>query len=115
MFHPCLWFLWAAYVNYGAQNNLPTRMTSFINDRENVKSVSNSHIDGRAFDGAIQGWSKFHANRFVFHINEKFKDIAAISQTTGKPIAAVYGDEKHRDHIHFQVRPDACFGDLDKL
>jgi hypothetical protein len=102
---PALMILFSRAFLYANEHQLPFRITSLISDRANVKSVSKTHEDGRAFDISVRGWSAVHIEKFVFMMNRDYADIAAISYTDHKPRAVVYHDYKNQgSHLHFQVR-----------
>lgn len=96
---------------YCIKYKLPFVITSLVHDRMNVKSKSKTHETGRAFDFSTNGINKYHCRVICERLNEKFKDIAAISAESGKPVLAVYGDDQHLNHIHIQVRPDVIFNE----
>jgi len=99
-FQPATWILWSATILYCEEFGLPLTITSLISDRENVKAVSNTHETGRAFDISVRGWTEQSIHRFCFIMNRNYRDIAAISASTGLERAAVY----HDNHIHLQVK-----------
>jgi hypothetical protein len=94
--------------------------TSII--REGIKgvSISKTHIEGRAFDISVKGWTDKDIFDLVFWINGIF-NIGAISQSNGMeneviyepreywqpgdsiPIGLKVGDIKKEAHLHFQT------------
>lgn len=109
MIDPALWILITRTMLYCAEYKLPCRITSLVSDRENVKAVSKTHEQGRAIDISTHGWTEQHCNRFKFIMNRDYKDLGAISYSDLKARAVVYGDSKHLDHFHLQVRPNANY------
>jgi hypothetical protein len=101
-FQPATWILWSATILYCEEFKLPLTITSLISDRDGIKTVSNSHQEGRAFDIRTAGWTEQSIHRFCFIMNRNYRDIAAISASDGVERAAVY----HNNHIHMQVRPN---------
>lgn len=93
-------------IKYCAGKEIPLVITSLISDRDGVKSSSSTHREGRAFDVRTFFWSDRDIEDCVVYFNTYFRNIAAVSASDKIPRAAVYGDEKHMDHIHFQVRRD---------
>lgn len=102
------------------KRKLPLLFSSII--REGIPGVSTSktHIEGRAFDISVKGWTEKDILDLAFFINETF-EIGAVSASTGKETAAVYepreywkegdkipagskvGDIKKEAHLHFQT------------
>ena len=107
MLNPALLILYTAAVLYCNEYNLPFNVTSTNEDRSELNESTNTHSDARAFDLSVKGWTETHIHRFVYLMNRDYEDIAAISQSDGKPRAVVYHNVGHGDHLHFQVRPDA--------
>ena len=103
--HPFILLIFAEFYLYCYENKIPCVLTSLM---ENAPGrISETHSDGRAFDASVRGWSDFHIHRIVYHFNEKFKDIAAISASDNKPRAVVYHKvEGGAHHLHFQCRKD---------
>ena len=105
MVHPNLLILIGAFSLYGHQNNLPVKITSIMDDA--AGRVSRSHIEGRAADFSVKGWSKLHINRVCYHINKKYKSIAAISSSDLKPRACIFHTVSGPSgfHCHLQIKP----------
>jgi hypothetical protein len=101
---PALWQIFAYVLAYAHNNNLPLVITSLINDRDLVNAISNTHAEGRAFDISIKDWPMLHIQRLCHQVNQKFKDIAAISKESGRATAAIDKPHGNGPHIHFQVR-----------
>jgi len=97
--------MFASFLEYCRKHGLRCKLTSLKSDRENVKSVSNTHETGRAFDASVKGWSKEEIKDCLDYFNEHYKTIAAISYGDMKPRAVVYHDAGYGSHLHFQVRP----------
>jgi hypothetical protein len=107
LIEPALLILINAANLYCYRFNLPFQITSIQSDRENIKSVSKTHEQGRAIDISVKGWTDTHVHRFVYLLNQDYADIAAISYSDNQPKAAVYHDAGYGSHIHLQVRPNA--------
>ena len=107
MVHPALLVLHTATVLYCNEYNLPCEVTSIMSDRDGLNESTQTHVEGRAFDLSVKGWTDTHIHRFVYLMNRDYADIAAISQSDLKPRAVVYHDVGHGEHLHFQVRKDA--------
>lgn len=107
---PALLILWTATVLYCKEYNLPCKITSIKSGRDNVRETSRSHSEGRAFDLSVAGWTDMHVHRFVYLMNQDYREIAAISASDLNPRAAVYHEyDGQGDHIHLQVRRDAPY------
>ncbi len=105
MLHPNLLIMFGTVLNFAAQRNLPVTITSLIHDRAGVASKSSTHEDGRALDLRVRGWREKDCRDLVKILELEHEHIGAISAKDFKSRPAVYGDERHRDHIHLQVRP----------
>lgn len=104
MLHPALFYILADVFAYCAKYTLPCNITSIISGRDNVKSSSKTHQEGRAFDLSTRDWSEFHIHRIEKFINKRHAHIAAISSNDARPRAAVYHDSGYGAHLHFQVK-----------
>lgn len=102
--------LFTRAVLYCKEYNLPCVITSIKGDRDNIKSSSKTHSEGRAIDMSVKGWTDQHVHRFCFIINRDYSDIAAISSTDNVPRAAIFHDSGYGPHIHLQVKPNANIG-----
>lgn len=105
---------------YCFKRKLPLLFTSIIRDGIPGVSVSRTHIEGRAFDISVRGWTEKDILDLVLWVNETF-NIGAISASSGKEFEAVYepreywkegdkippgkkvGDIKKEAHLHFQT------------
>lgn len=104
---PNLLLLANAFVDYCDKNNLPVRFTSII--RAGIKgiSVSKTHIEGRAFDCSVIGWSDDDINKCQDYFNENYSNIGAIPFGGNKGMPCVYEDGITKGtgaHFHFQVK-----------
>ncbi len=98
--------IYTSLLMFARQRNLPVKITSVFSDRLNVKSKSRTHEDFRAIDISTMGWREKDALDAVTFLNEKHKDIAAISASDLKPRAAIYHNyENQGSHLHLQSRP----------
>lgn len=88
---------------YCASYDLPFIITSILEEKD-VKRVSTTHEDGRAFDISVQGWSADNIVNFVKFMNHNFKSIAAISSQTGNRVAVLYHDSGYGVHVHCQTK-----------
>ena len=75
-------------------------ITSIKSDRENVKSKSNTHEDGRAVDIRSRELNEKHIKRFIQFCEDNYSHIGAISSKDLKVRPCVY----HDNHFHLQVR-----------
>lgn len=92
-------FMLEKIVEYCALSELDLVITSLISDRDGVKTVSNTHAEGRAFDIRTRDWTEEQILNLETWANIEFKEIGAFNKA-GQVRAAVY----HNRHLHFQVR-----------
>lgn len=103
-----------------SKRGLPLLFTSIIREGIPGVSVSKTHIEGRAFDISVKGWTERDILDLVHWMNETF-NIGAISQKTGEENEIVYepreywkegdkipagkkvGDIKKEAHLHIQT------------
>lgn len=102
---PRLFIILGYFYMYAKEHKLPMRITSVISDRGDIQIASKTHEQGRAIDLSSQGWSRFHIERVVFHVNKRCKALAAISAKDLIPRAVVYHDSGYGAHFHLQCRP----------
>lgn len=102
--HPNLYLIITYAYQYAVTYELPFMITSLADEYSG--RVSRSHIEGRACDLSVRGWSQFHIARLTNKINKQFKNIGAISLSDGVSRACVYHTmEGGAYHFHLQVRP----------
>lgn len=106
---PALFLILTNVMLYCRMHSLPCVITSLVSGREGIEETSHTHEEGRAFDLRSEGISDVHIQRIVFHVNQSFEKIGAISKETGKSVAAYAKPHGTGPHIHFQVRPNAPF------
>lgn len=96
--------LFMEVMTYCENHDILMTITSLQSDRKHLKlgvhRKSSTHEDGRAFDIRTRDMMADEAMDMVIYFNHQFKNIAAISSSTGEPRCAVL----KKDHIHFQVR-----------
>jgi hypothetical protein len=107
---PALLILWTATVLYCKEHRLPCKITSISSDRKNVRAVSKTHEEGRALDISTRGWREQDVLRFVYLMNQDYREIAAVSASDGEPRAAVWHNYNEQgEHIHLQVKRNAPY------
>lgn len=100
--HNCA-ILFVAAMKYFQERNLQFVITSLKSDRSaNLKTVSKTHEEGRAFDVRSRHLNQQQIDDCVAYFEKHYKNIGAISYSTMKPAPCVY----HNNHFHFQVRKD---------
>lgn len=93
--------------NYFIKNQLKFKITSLISDRKGIKTVSNSHEDGRAFDVSVLDMPMATAKQIEKILNGLYADrIGARSLETGKKVFVLLHDKGNGMHLHFQVYPN---------
>ena len=71
--------------DYCEQNNITFVITSMIRSKERnqqVKSVSTTHVEGRAVDFSVKekwGWTKLHTDVIFSEVEMRYNSIGAIS------------------------------------
>lgn len=70
-----------------------------------LNRVSKSHSEGRAFDFRIHGWPKEFLDTFERRFEAIYKEVAAVSKTTGLKNLILYHTTKNGLHGHCQIRP----------
>ena len=102
--HPILLFVFSDFNFYCYERNLPVVVTSAVRHNIDGVSVSNTHLEGRALDISVKGWSHGDINEAKDHFNEKYKQFAAISASDYKPRLLVYHDVGLGEHLHMQIK-----------
>lgn len=107
MIHPNLLKVIAFSVGYCFEKKLPCVITSILRSKEEnqaLGSKSMTHVEGRAFDLSVKGWSTDDIDDFIFAINDEFESIGAISAIDGKSKPIKFHNNGNGDHFHLQVR-----------
>lgn len=101
---PAMLYLHTQFVLYcNTEFGISPTITSV---RDKVEGrVSDSHAHGRAVDYSSKLFSEAEREKVLKHFNKKYKSIAALSYSDGKPRALIY----HRGpngvpHFHLQTR-----------
>lgn len=110
--HPKLQQIAYFIAGFCAQNNIKFVITSTIRSKERnaqVKSVSMTHVEGRAFDFSIKeihGWTQDSIMLLVYQIERNYKEYGAFSLGNGKQVVifnhSADGDAKSY-HSHIQI------------
>lgn len=82
-------------------------LTDIISNPEEDKRlgrVSASHSEGRAFDFRTHGIPKEFLAKVEQRFEHLYKNVAAISKSTGKPNLIIYHDNGNGPHGHVQIR-----------
>ena len=104
---PNLLLLANAFVDYCDKNKLPVKFTSIIRKGISGVSVSKTHIEGRAFDCSVKGWSIDEIESCQEYFNSFYQNIGAVPFGQEKGMPCVYEDGVTKGtapHLHFQVR-----------
>lgn len=104
---PNLLLLANAFVDYCDKYNLPVKFTSIIRQGIPGVSVSKTHIEGRAFDCSVNGWSDQEIKDCQEHFNKNYKNIGAVPFGSNVGMPCVYEDGVSKGkgaHLHLQVR-----------
>ena len=101
--HSVLFYAFLDVSNFASEHDIPVRVTNVL-DRIPNESKTNSHPEGRAIDLSVINWPDRFIHMASHMFNEKYKDIAAISSSDGKPRFFVYHKTKNGEwHIHLQI------------
>jgi hypothetical protein len=103
--HPLIVIVLLDMHHYCISKNLPFTITSTVTTIEEdneLERVSTSHRTGRAFDLSIRGWDEYNISNFVSYFNDKYRDIAAYTFNTNKPMLVVDHVGTAR-HLHVQI------------
>lgn len=88
------------------EQNLPFLITAAkstdLEDRQ-LKRISKTHQEGRAFDMSRRGWTQAHLDEFTAHFTAKYEEYAA-QNFAGFPALIVHHDAGSGDHLHIQIR-----------
>ena len=107
--HPQLMVMVAFVNNYCYENSLELKITSLIRtpeENQRLGSVSRTHIEGRAADLSLKGFTLEQVKDLEHEINKRFADIGAISSSDGLPKPIVVHNNGHGYHAHLQIRPN---------
>jgi len=92
------------FMMYAEKHNLPVTITSIINDRKNIASVSSTHEDGRAIDIRSRDWPKESIDGVIDHMNHIANHYGAISASDYERRVIIHHKVKGGgEHFHLQV------------
>ena len=95
--------LFLAAIKYFQDRGWEFVVTSLKTDRSaNLKTVSSTHEDGRAFDIRSRNLTELEIENLIKYFEKHYSNIGAISYSDNKARPVVY----HNNHLHFQVRKD---------
>lgn len=83
-----------------------TSIIRSIEENENADAESLTHVQARAFDFSIVGWSKKDMKDLERELKVHFDDIAAIAFETMLPRIIKFHDNGNGPHGHVQIRPN---------
>ncbi len=105
--HPNLFVLFAEALQFAEKRKLPFVVTSIIRSKEEndkLKSKSNTHVEGRAFDLSVNGWRTIDISDLVAIVGRKHSGLGAISAVDKVSRPVVVHDSGYGMHFHFQCR-----------
>ena len=89
---------------WAEKRKLPFVITRAIDERIPNVSVSDTHIEGRAVDISVKGWTTDLIDDFIADANKEFAEkIGAYSLTDGKPRFVIF-HVGVGPHFHAQIR-----------
>lgn len=112
LLHPLLIDIMADMYQWAVDNSLPFEVTATVSTAAEdaaLNRVSDAHLERRAFDLSIQGWTEDKIKEFTDHFNFKYADVAAIGGTSGRPVLVLYHNSGHGNHIHVQIHKRYAF------
>ena len=88
------------FADYCRANDLPCLITSLMEDVKYRKSLT--HIQGRAFDASVRGFSEEDIQALLLEFNGKYANQVGTAPKGKDPkVVICHGDAKH---LHFQIR-----------
>lgn len=112
--HPLVSMILIDMYWYTINHNRPFVVTSTVRtveENERVGASHLTHVQGRAFDLSVKGWSKKFRKQFCDEFNKRYRKEAAISSSTLRPTLCV-DHVGTAAHIHVQVNRDYIVKDL---
>ena len=101
--HPLLFYAFLDVSNWANEKGLPVKVTNVCN-KVPKESKTDSHPSGRAVDLSVVHWPDRFIRMASYMFNTKYEDIAAISNSDGKPRFFVYHKTENGEwHIHLQI------------
>lgn len=79
--------------------------TTLIHDMK-VGRRHRGHREGRSIDVRTRTFLERDIQDLIEYLDLKYNHYAAISSETGLKSLIVYGDDRHKDHMHIQIHPD---------
>jgi hypothetical protein len=80
-------------------------ITSIKSDRENIKTISSTHEEGRAVDIRSRELNEKHIKSFIQFCEDNYSHVGAISAKDNVVRPVVY----HNNHFHLQVKREKSF------
>lgn len=105
--HPKCLDIMSDMLDWCSTKGLPFMVTataSTLEEDHQLKRVSSTHREGRAFDLSDQGWTKELTDEFILTFGIKYSTVAAVSPTTLEPLLILHHDNGNGTHFHVQIR-----------
>lgn len=87
-------------------NNMPFKITSTVStlsEDEALERVSTTHLEGRAFDISVHGWTEKQIENFKYHFERKFAMYSAKNKDGEDRLIVRHVGTA--DHLHVQIHP----------
>lgn len=92
------------YCDLAGNRFVITDLLSSVADDARLGRVSTSHLEGRACDVSVIGWSEKFIKQFIEFFTDKYGHLGAVSKSDGKQKLIVDHVGTAR-HLHIQIRP----------
>jgi uncharacterized protein YcbK (DUF882 family) len=106
MIKPSLLKILAFVIDYSCEKKLSCVITSVIRTKEEnqmLGSKSLTHVEGRAFDLSVKGWSIDEIDDIMAEVSKEFNKVGALN-SDGESRPVIFHNNGNGDHLHFQVR-----------
>lgn len=114
--HPVASLLMLYMSLWASERGLPFTVTSTVSTKDEdakLGRVSTSHLDGRAFDISIKGWTIDEQTDFFIDHVEKYGHLGAYSHNGEQKLIVIH--DGTAPHIHVQIKPGISFPRLEDL
>ena len=105
--HPKVIEIMSDMCDWCLEKGLPFMVTSTVSTLEEdyqLKRVSTTHREGRAFDLSDHGWTKELTDEFILTFSKKYSMVAALSQVSLEPTLILHHDNGNGSHFHIQIK-----------
>jgi len=90
------------YLMFCESRGLPCQVTNI--SHKFLQSQSETHPDGRAFDGSIKGWTDRDIQECIDYMEQNAGHLGAFSASDLKQRVVIFHDVGLGEHLHFQTK-----------